>query len=131
MTLLNLSKKDEAYLDRIAEASAPALARLYASALRGLARFEGGELPKSEVHPVHPILGRTIRYPKFRIAKNSGEDIVLTRNREDEVDALPAPELRERVADAIKLHLDPMEYQRLQTVEAAERDRLFKRLRRL
>jgi hypothetical protein len=40
-----------------------------------------------------------------------------------------APELRERVADAIKLHLDPMEYQRLQTVEAAERDRLFKRLR--
>ena len=52
-------------------------------------------------------------------------------DRSIEVDALPAPELRERVADAIKLHLDPVEYQRLQTVEAAERDRLFKRLRRL
>src|SRR6516164_10542275 len=52
-------------------------------------------------------------------------------DRSVEVDALPAPELRERVADAIKLHLDPMEYQRLQTVEAAERDLLFKRLRRL
>jgi hypothetical protein len=44
MTLLNLSKKDEAHLDRIAEATAPALARLYASALRGLARFEDNPL---------------------------------------------------------------------------------------
>jgi hypothetical protein len=52
-------------------------------------------------------------------------------DRSVEVDALPAPELRERVADAIKSHLDPVEYQRLQAIEAAERDLLFKRLRRL
>jgi hypothetical protein len=52
-------------------------------------------------------------------------------DRSVEVDALPASELRQRVADAIKSHLDAGEYQRLQAIEAAERDQLSKRLRRL